>query len=337
MIADVSANGLKVGITGIGAYVPEKVLTNDDLARLVDTSDEWITDRTGIKERHIAAPEQAASDLALPACEQALERAGVAAGDIDYLVVGTCTPDMLFPTTATLLADKLGATNAAAYDILAGCTGFLYALAQGYGAVASGLASRALVVGSEALSKITNWEDRGTCVLFGDAAGAVVVERVSEGGFVAFELGADGAGGKDLMVPAGGSRAPAARETVEQDLHYIHMNGPEIYRFATRVMVASAQKTLKQAGMTVDDVDLYVPHQANKRIIDHAVRILGLPHEKVFINLDRYGNTSSASVPLCLVEADEQGLLNPGSNVLLSAVGAGLTWGSALLTWSDGR
>jgi 3-oxoacyl-[acyl-carrier-protein] synthase III len=337
MIADLSGSGRKIGITGTGAYVPDKVLTNADLARMVDTSDEWITERTGIRERHVAAPDQAASDLALPACEQALERAGVRADEIDYLVVGTCTPDMMFPTTATLLADKLGAQNAAACDILAGCTGFLYALAQGYGAVGSGLAARALVVGSEALSKITNWEDRATCVLFGDGAGAAVVESVSEGGFLAFELGADGAGGKDLMVPAGGSRAPAARETVEQALHYIHMNGPEIYRFATRVMVASAERTLERAGMSVDDLDLYVPHQANKRIIDYAVRILGLPQEKVFINLDRYGNTSSASVPLCLVEADQQGLLQPGSNVLLSAVGAGLTWGSALLTWSDGR
>jgi 3-oxoacyl-[acyl-carrier-protein] synthase III len=337
MIANISANGRRVGITGIGAYVPEKILTNDELARMVDTSDEWITGRTGIKQRHIAAPDQAASDLALPACEQALAGAGVRAEEIDYVVVGTCTPDMMFPTTATLLADKLGATNAAAYDILAGCTGFLYALAQAYGAVASGLASRALVVGSEALSKITNWEDRGTCVLFGDGAGAAVVERVSEGGFIAFELGADGAGGKDLMVPAGGSRAPAARETVEQNLHYIQMNGPEIYRFATRVMVASAESTLEQAGMEVDELDLYVPHQANKRIIEHAARNLGLPAEKVFINLERYGNTSSASVPLCLVEAVEQGRLHPGSNVLLSAVGAGLTWGSALMTWGDGR
>jgi 3-oxoacyl-[acyl-carrier-protein] synthase III len=337
MIADISANGRKVGITGIGAYAPEKVLTNDELSRMVDTSDEWITERTGIRQRHIAAPDQAASDLALPACQQALERAGARPEEIDYVIVGTCTPDMVFPTTATLLADKLGATNAAAYDVLAGCTGFLYALAQGYGAVASGLATKALVVGAEALSKITNWEDRATCVLFGDGAGAAVLEPVSEGGFIAFELGADGAGGKDLMVPAGGSRAPAAHETIDQDLHYIHMNGPEIYRFATRVMVASAQKTLEHAGMTVDELDLYVPHQANKRIIDHAARILGLPAEKVFINLERYGNTSSASVPLCLVEADEQGLLNPGSNVLLSAVGAGLTWGSALMTWSDGR
>ncbi len=337
MIADISANGRKVGITGIGAYVPEKVLTNEELSRMVDTSDEWITERTGIRQRHIAAPDQAASDLALPACKQALERAGVRAEEIDYLVVGTCTPDMMFPTTATLLADKLGATNAAAYDILAGCTGFLYALVQAYGAIASGLATRALVVGSEALSKITNWEDRATCVLFGDGAGAAVIEPVSAGGFIAFELGADGSGGKDLLVPAGGSRAPAARETVDQDLHFIHMNGPEIYRFATRAMVASAQKTLEHAGMAVDDLDLYIPHQANRRIIDHAARILGLPWEKVFINLDRYGNTSSASVPLCLVEADEQGLLKPGSNVLLSAVGAGLTWGSALMTWSDGR
>ena len=337
MIADVSRNGRRIGITGIGAFAPERVLTNEDLEGMIETSDEWIRERTGIKERRIAAPDQAASDLALPACRQALERAGVRAEELDLLVVGTCTPDMVFPTTASLVADKLGARDAAAYDLLAGCTGFLYALAQAYGALAGGLAERALVVGSEALSKITNWHDRGTCILFGDGAGAAVLEPVEDGGFLAFELGADGSGGEDLKVPAGGSRAPASAETVERDLHFIQMNGAEVYRFATRVMVASAEKVLAKAGRGVDDVDLYVPHQANKRIIDHAARNLGLPHEKVFVNIERYGNTSSASIPLCLVEAEEAGVLTGGANILLSAVGAGLTWGSALVTWGDGR
>ena len=337
MIADVSRNGRRIGITGIGAFAPERVLTNEDLEGMIETSDEWIRERTGIKERRIAAPDQAASDLALPACRQALERAGVRAEELDLLVVGTCTPDMVFPTTASLVADKLGARDAAAYDLLAGCTGFLYALAQAYGALAGGLAERALVVGSEALSKITNWHDRGTCILFGDGAGAAVLEPVEDGGFLAFELGADGSGGEDLKVPAGGSRAPASAETVERDLHFIQMNGAEVYRFATRVMVASAEKVLAKAGRGVDDVDLYVPHQANKRIIDHAARNLGLPHEKVFVNIERFGNTSSASIPLCLVEAEEAGVLTGGANILLSAVGAGLTWGSALVTWGDGR
>ena len=337
MIADVSRNGPRVGITGIGAFVPERVLTNEELEDMVETSGEWIVERTGIKERRIAAPDQAASDLALPACRQALEQARVRPEDIDLVVVGTCTPDMVFPTTASLLADKLGAHDAAAYDLLAGCTGFLYALAQAYGALGAGLGERALVVGSETLSKITNWRDRGTCILFGDGAGAAVIEPVAEGGFLAFELGADGSGGKDLQVPAGGSRAPASAETVERELHFIQMNGTEVYRFATRVMASSAEKVLERAGKTVEDVDLYVPHQANRRIIDHAARVLGFPPEKVFVNIDRYGNTSSASVPLCLVEAEEAGLLEAGTEVLLSAVGAGLTWGSALVTWGDGR
>ena len=337
MIANVAGNGRRIGITGVGAYVPERVLTNADLERMVETSDEWIIERTGIKERRIAEPDQAASDLAVPACRDALERAGVRAADIDYVVVATATPDMVFPASASLLAEQIGATDAAAYDLLAGCTGFMYALAQAYGVLAGGLADRALVVGSEVLSKITNWRDRGTCILFGDGAGAAVVEPVSEGGFVGFELGSDGSGGSDLCVPGGGSRAPASPETLEQELHYIKMNGREIYRFATRVMVTSAESLLAECGLGIDDVDLYVAHQANRRIIDHAARMLGLPHEKVFVNIDRYGNTSSASIPLCLVEAVETGRLSAGDGVLLSGVGAGLTWGSAFMTWTDGR
>ncbi|MBW3592160.1 MAG: ketoacyl-ACP synthase III [Actinobacteria bacterium] len=332
-----SGNGVRVGITGLGAYVPERVLTNRDLEAMVETSDEWITERTGIKERRIAAPEQAASDLAEPACRDALERAGVSAEDVDLIIVATATPDMIFPATAALLAEKLGSRNAAAYDLLAGCTGFMYALAQAHGAVASGLSRHALVVGSEVLSKITNWNDRATCILFGDGAGAAVVERVEDGGFVGFELGADGSGGKDLLVPGGGSRVPASAESVGSDLHYIQMNGREIYKFATRVMVASAEALLAECGYGVEDVDLYVAHQANRRIIDHASRSLGLPPEKVFVNIDRYGNTSSASIPLCLVEAERAGQITGGTRVLLSGVGAGLTWGSAYIVWANGR
>jgi 3-oxoacyl-[acyl-carrier-protein] synthase III len=336
VIANVSRNGTRVGITGVGVYVPERVLTNDDLERMVDTSDAWITERTGIKERHIAAPEEAASDMALPAARQALEDAGLEPGELDAVIVGTSTPDMLFPTTATVVAEELGAEHASAYDLLAACSGFIYGLAQAYGAVSSGLSKRTLVVGSEALSKIVNWEDRATCILFGDGAGAAVLERVDEGGFIGFDLGADGSGGEDLFIAAGGSRTPASAQTIEADLHKISMRGQEVFRFATRIMVSSAEKLLEECGASVDDVDLYVPHQANKRIIDHAAKTLGLPPEKVFVNIERYGNTSAASIPICLAEARAQGLIQPGTRVLMTGVGGGYTWGSAYLEWPNG-
>jgi 3-oxoacyl-[acyl-carrier-protein] synthase III len=336
MIANVSANG-SIGITGIGAHLPEKVLTNDDLSRMVETSDEWITDRTGIKERRIAAAEEAASDLALPAARKALEQAGLEGAELDLIIVATATPDMLFPATAAIVAEELGAKQAAAYDLLAGCTGFVYGVAQAYGAVAGGLSERALVIGSETLSKITNWHDRGTCILFGDGAGAAVLERVRDGGIVGIELGADGSGGPDLCVPAGGSRMPVTAANLDEDMQFIQMRGQEVFRFATRVMVSSAEQVLEKSGVGVEDVDLYVPHQANKRIIDHAVKNLGLAPDKVFMNISKYGNTSSASIPICLAEAQEQGFLEAGTRVLMSAVGAGLTWGSVYMTWSNGR
>jgi 3-oxoacyl-[acyl-carrier-protein] synthase-3 len=336
LIANVSGNGRRVGITGLGVHVPERVLTNEDLERMVDTSDEWIVERTGIRERRIAADDEAASDLALPAARRALERAGVEPADLDMVLVATSTPDMFFPTTAALVADELGAKDAAAYDMLAACTGFIYGLAQAYGAISSGLSDRALVIGSETLSKIVNWEDRGTCILFGDGAGAAVLERVDEGGFIGFDLGADGSGGGDLCVVAGGSRLPASKSSVENELHKITMRGPEVFRFATRIMVSSGEKLLEECGATIDDVDLYVPHQANKRIIDHAAKSMGLPPEKVFLNLQRYGNTSAASVPLGLAEAYEEGKLRPGMRVLMSAVGGGYTWGSAYMQWTNG-
>jgi 3-oxoacyl-[acyl-carrier-protein] synthase III len=335
MLANVSQNG-SIGISGVGSYVPDNVLTNDDLSRLVETSDEWITERTGIKQRHIAAPGQAASDLALPAARQALEQAGLDPADLDLVIVATVTPDMFFPSTGSLLATELGADDAAAYDLSAGCTGFMYALAQAYGTVAGGMARNALVVGAETLSKIINWHDRATCVLFGDGAGAVVLERVPVGGFLGFELGSDGEGGKELSMPAGGSRNPSSAETVAQEMHFLQMNGREVYKFATRVLVSSAEKLLDEVGLTVDDVDLYVPHQANKRIIDHAASKLGIPEEKVFVNVDRYGNTSSASIPLCLAQGVREGRLETGTRVLMTGMGAGLTWGSAYTVWGNG-
>ena len=336
MLADVSRNGA-IGITGVGCYVPERVLTNDDLSKLVDTSDEWITERTGIKERHVAEPDQAASDLALPASRQALGAARLDPDDLDLVIVATVTPDMFFPSTGSLLASALGADDAGAYDLSAGCTGFMYALAQAYGALAGGLADSALVVGTETLSKITNWHDRSTCVLFGDGAGAVVLQRVSDGGFLGFELGSDGEGGKELSIPAGGSRNPVTAETVAQEMHFLQMNGREVYKFATRILVSSAEKLLEECGLTVDDIDLYIPHQANKRIIDHAARNLGIPEDKIFVNVQKYGNTSSASIPLCLAEAVADGRLREGTRVLMTGMGAGLTWGSAYTIWNDGQ
>lgn len=336
MIASVDGKGRRVGITGVGVYAPERVLTNAELERMVETSDEWIIERTGIKERRIARDDEAASDLAIPASRQALERAGVDAADLDVVIVATSTPDMLFPSTGAILAEALGAQRAAGYDMLAACSGFLYGLSQAFGVVSGGVADRVLVVGSEVLSKIVNWNDRGTCILFGDGAGAVVVEPVADGGFLGFELGVDATYGPDLCLPAGGSRFPATPETVANDLHWVQMNGREVFRVATRLMVSSAQDLLAACDATVDDVDLYVAHQANQRIVDHAAKSLGLPHEKVFLNIDRYGNTSAASIPLCLADALDQGLLEPGMRILMSAVGGGITWGSAYMTWSNG-
>jgi 3-oxoacyl-[acyl-carrier-protein] synthase-3 len=328
-----TANGA-ISITGIGAYAPERVVTNDDLAKLMDTSDEWIVERTGIHERRIAADDQALSDLALPAARQALKQAGADAATVDLVIVATVTPDMAFPSAGAIIADELGAPDAAAYDLSAGCTGFMYAVAQGYGMVASGLARHALVIGGDVLSRILDWSDRGTAVLFGDGAGAVVIERVSEGGFLGFELGADGSGGSQLFVPAGGSREPATAETVAERRHYVQMNGREVFKFATRVLVSSAEKVLAECGKTVDDVDVYIPHQANVRIIDHAAEKLGIPKEKIVVNVDRYGNTSSGSIPLALADAQADGRLQDGALVLMTGMGAGLTWGSGLIEWT---
>jgi 3-oxoacyl-[acyl-carrier-protein] synthase-3 len=326
-----SANGRPIGITGLGVHVPDRVYTNKDLEEFVDTTDEWIVERTGIRERRFASPEEALTDIAEPAARAALADAGVDAASIDLIVVATVTPDMMFPTSSALLADSLGMPDAAAYDLLAGCTGFMYALAQAYGMVSSGLSKRALVVGGDVLSKILDWGDRSTLVLFGDGAGAVVVEPVAEGGFLGFELGADGGGGENLWLPGSGSRH------FENADKLVKMNGREVFKFATRVMVSSAEKVLAECELSVEDVDVYVPHQANKRIIDHAARKLGIPEEKVVVNVDRYGNTSSGSIPLALADAAADGRLREGELVLMTGMGAGLTWGSALIEWTNGR
>ena len=323
------ANGARIGITGLGVHVPAKVVTNDDLAKLVDTTHEWIVERTGIHERRFATEEEALTDVALPAARQALERAGVEASSIDLVLCATVTPDMMFPTSSALMADELGMPDAAAYDLLAGCTGFVYAIAQAYGMLAAGLSRRALVVGGDVLSKILDFEDRSTLVLFGDGAGAVVMEPVEKGGFLGFELGADGGGGDSLWLPGSGSRHFDDPES------FVKMNGREVFKFATRVLVSSAQKLLDEVGMTVDDVDVYVPHQANIRIIDHAARKLGFPPEKVVVNVQRYGNTSSGSIPLALADAAADGRLKPGAKVLMTGMGAGLTWGSGLIEWTE--
>ena len=320
--------GPKISITGLGCHVPERVVTNDDLATMVDTNDQWIRDRTGIRERRIAADDEALTDIALPACRRALEMAGVDPASIDLLIVATVTPDMAFPSAGAILADELGMPDAAAYDLSAGCTGFVYAIAQAHGMLASGLAKRALVVGGDVLSKILDWTDRSTVVLFGDGAGAVVMETVEAGGFLGFELGADGAGGQNLWLPGSGSRH------FDDPEKFVKMNGREVFKFATRVMVSSAEAILAECGKTVDDVDVYVPHQANVRIIDHAVRKLGMAEEKTVVNVERFGNTSSGSIPLALADAADDGRLEPGKLVLLTGMGAGLTWGSALIEWT---
>jgi 3-oxoacyl-[acyl-carrier-protein] synthase-3 len=319
---------LNVTITGLGAHAPERVLDNAELERLVDTSNEWIIERTGIRERRIAAETEALSDLALPAARTALAQAGLAPQDIDLLIVATVTPDMSFPSTAVMLADMLGAANAGAYDLSAGCTGFVYAVVQAYGMIAGGLAKRALVVGGDVLSRILDWTDRSTLVLFGDGAGAVVLEATEEPGFLAFDLGADGSGGEHLWLPGSGSRLFDAPD------EHVKMNGREVFKFATRILVQSAEDTLAQVGATIDDVDVYVPHQANVRIIEHATKKLGIPSDRVVINVDRYGNTSSGSIPLALADAERDGRLQPGKLVLMTGMGAGLTWGSALMRWT---
>ncbi len=322
-------------ITGIGRYLPRRVMTNHEIEKMVDTSDEWIVTRTGIKERRIAAPEEASSDLAYAASQEALADAGVTPEQLDLIIVGTATPDMLFPATGCILQDRLGAKQAGAFDLSAACSSWVYAVAVAHGYIASGLAKTVLVAGAETLSKFTNWKDRNTCVLFGDSAGAVVMQACEpRSGFLSFYLGADGAGGPLIALPAGGSRIPASFESIERNQHFLQMNGREVYKFAVRCIPKAIEEAVQRAHMTIDDVDLFIPHQANIRIIDAAAGRLGQPREKFFINVERYGNTSAASVPVALYEAVHSGRVKVGDTVVLVAFGGGLTWGSCALRWT---
>ncbi|MEZ5125496.1 MAG: beta-ketoacyl-ACP synthase III [Thermoleophilia bacterium] len=319
-------------IAGLGVYVPERVLTNEEISKSLDTSDEWIRSRTGIRERRIAEPGQAASDLGVVAAQRCLDSAGVPADEVDLVVVTTISPDHIMPATASIVADKVGAKRAGAFDIQAGCTGFVYGLATATALVSSGMYGNVLVLGAEALSRMVDWTDRSTCVLFGDGAGAVLVQRGDDAQLY-FDLGNDGSGAQYLNIPAGGSRLPASHATVRRHEHAMHMTGSEVFRFATRTVAESCEKVLADAKLAVSDVDLFVPHQANLRIIDSAVRRLGFKEEQVFANLQRYGNTSCASIPICLSEASETGRLKKGDRLLIAGFGAGLTWGSCLMTW----
>ncbi len=321
-------------IVGWGMYVPSRVLTNDDLARMVDTSDDWIRERTGIVERRIAAPNETTATMAIRAAQAALQVANADPARLDLIIVATATPDYFFPATACLVQDALGATRAGAFDLSAGCTGFVYGLVVGSQMIISGTYNQVLVIGAETLSRILNWTDRNTCVLFGDGAGAVLLQASDvPGGILSAVLGADGSGGDLLILPAGGSRHPASVETVAQNMHYIHMNGPEVFRFATQVTARAAKQALAEAGLHLEDISLFISHQANGRIIQSAAKSLKLPPEKVFVNLDRYGNTSSASVPIALCEAIEQGRVKRGDYLVIVGFGAGLTWAATVVRW----
>lgn len=316
-------------ITGWGMAVPERVLTNEDLEQIVDADSEWIVDRTGIRERHIAEKHESTASLATQAALRALGRTNIKAGDVDLIVVATSSPEHIFPATASLVQDRIGASKAGAFDLLAACTGFIFALNMAAQAVRSGNINRALVIGSETLSRIIDYEDRNTAILFGDGAGAFLVEgRDWPGGVLSCVMRSDGSGGDLLSLPAGGSYMPTTPDTVAQNMHFIQMNGREVFRFATRVMAAATREAAEEADIPLEDLALIVPHQANFRIIEAAARGLKMPLEKFAINVQRYGNTSTASIPIAFCEAWDQGRIRTGDNLVLVGFGAGLTWGA---------
>ncbi|MGB8646720.1 MAG: beta-ketoacyl-ACP synthase III [Anaerolineae bacterium] len=322
-------------IVGWGKYLPTKVLTNDDLAKMVDTNDAWIRERSGISTRHIATKETTAS-MALYAAQEAVENADISPTEIDLVIVATATPEHYFPATACLVQDQLGAENAGAFDLEAGCSGFVYALAVASAMIRSGVHNTVMVIGSETLSRVVDWKDRGTCVLFGDGAGAVLLRGSDTyGGVLSTVLGSDGSGGELLIIPAGGSKYPANLDTVTSNQHTIKMNGREVYRFATRVMAEAAKQVIERAHLPMEEIDLLIPHQANIRIIEYAAKALKLPPEKVFVNLERYGNTSAASIPIALCEAIEAQRVNPGDHIVFVGFGAGLTWAAAAVEWTS--
>jgi 3-oxoacyl-[acyl-carrier-protein] synthase III len=328
----IAACGQRVSLIGIGSHVPERVMGNEEIATMVETSDEWIAQRTGIRERRIAAVADSSASLGAEAARRALASAGIGAAELDLIVTATASPDYYFPATASLIGERIGAGEVAGYDLSAACTGFIYALAQAYSQIAAGLAETVLVVGTEVFSRLLDWSDRSTCILFGDGAGAVVLRRDDDRhGLRGFELGADGSGALLLSVAAAGHAAD------HDEGPFVQMNGPEVYKFATRVVVDSSLRSLEAAGLGVEDVDVFVPHQANRRIIDHAARRLGLDEAKVFSNVDRYGNTSAGSIPICLDEAWRQGRIGPGDIVLMVGFGGGLAWGSCVMEWTKER
>jgi 3-oxoacyl-[acyl-carrier-protein] synthase-3 len=327
----------KAKITALGCYVPPRVLTNQDLEKLVDTNDEWIMERVGIRERHIADPQIATSDMAVEAARCALLQRGVDASDLNAIIVCTVTPDMLFPSTACLVQNRLGARGAWGFDLIAACSGFVYGLTTGASLVAAGTHKKVLVIGSDTMSRIIDYTDRSTCVLFGDGAGAMLLEPAEDGedsGFIDFLGEVDGSGGDALKMPAGGSRLPASHETIDQRLHYVKQDGAQVFKYAVRKMYEVSRDLLARNGLTVADVAVMVPHQANKRIITAAGDRLGIPPEKVLINIDRYGNTTAGTIPLGTSDAIQQGLLKKGQIALFAAVGAGYTVGASLWRWA---
>lgn len=322
-------------LTGWGMYVPERVLSNADLERIVDTSDEWIVQRTGIRERRIAGPGDTSASMGVRAARQALDRAGVDPRDIDILVVATSTPDQLMPSAACVVQTELGAVRAGPMDVNAACSGFAYGLAVGTQFVRSGTSKTVLVIGTDTLSRFLNYQDRGTCILFGDGAGAVVLQASDEPtGVLSIDLGAIPGTKEMLEIPGGGSAHPASQETLAQNLHYMTMQGREVFKHAVRAMGESTLKVIADAGLTPDQLDLLIPHQANIRIIDAMAKRLELPMEQIFVNIGRYGNTSAASIPIAMCEAQAAGRLKRGNHLAITAFGGGLTWGSALIRWS---
>ena len=324
---------MRVGIMGTGSYVPERILTNNDLAKIVDTNDEWITTRTGIRERRIAADDEATSDLAFKAAEKAIIDAGIDKNEIELIIVATMTQDHLTPSTAALVQDKLG-IKAAAFDVSAACTGFIYGFTAGYSFIKAGIYKKVLVIGAETMSRVTDWEDRGTCILFGDGAGAVVLGEVETGGFLASHLAADGSGACELIVPAGGSRKAATAETIENREVYLKMNGREVFKFAVKAFPESVENVLTQQNLIADDIDIFIPHQANVRIIESIAKRFKQPLDKFFVNLHKYGNTSGASIPIALDEASKEGRFKKGDKIVATGFGGGLTYGSILFEWS---
>jgi 3-oxoacyl-[acyl-carrier-protein] synthase III len=322
-------------ITGWGMAVPSRVLTNADLEKIVDTEDEWIQSRTGIRQRHIANEEESTATLARDAALNALRVANLNPTDIDLIIVSTSSPEHVFPATACLVQDRIGATHAGAFDLSAACSGFIFALDMATQAIRSGSIHNAVVIGAETLSRFVNWEDRNTCILFGDGAGAFVLQSGDEpGGLITSVMRSDGSGGDLLSLPAGGSHMPASSETVLNHQHTIHMNGREVFRFATRVIAQATREVVAAADLKIKDVQLVIPHQANLRIIEAAMRGLEIPLDQCFINIERYGNTSTASIPIAACEAIQQGRLQAGDNIVFVGFGAGLTWGAGLVQWS---